>query len=55
MNELETEKEKTAKLQSQLIEMERRVKILIRQCDEWAKSYDKLLKDFISFRERKDR
>lgn len=28
----------------------RRIEVLIRQTDEWAKSYDRLLKDFIAYR-----
>ena len=38
-------------LKKKLAESDRRVIILIKQCDEWAKSYDRLLKDFIYYRE----
>ena len=45
MNEIE-------ELKKKLAESERRVAILIKQCDEWAKSYDNLLKDFIAYRKK---
>jgi hypothetical protein len=47
LEELKLENEK---LKAQLEDMERRTLIVIRQCDEWAKSYDRLLKDFIHYR-----
>lgn len=31
-------------------DLNRRIEILIRQTDEWAKSYDRLMQDFIHFR-----
>ena len=31
-------------------DLNRRIDVLIRQTDEWVKSYDRLLKDFIQFR-----
>lgn len=31
-------------------DLNRRIEVLIRQTDEWTKSYDRLLKDFIHFR-----
>ena len=31
-----------------------RVEVLLRQTDEWAKSYDKLLNNFVQFRMKKD-
>jgi hypothetical protein len=52
MNELEKE---NLELKDKVKNMERQIKILIRQCDEWIKSYDNLLKDFLAYRERKDR
>lgn len=39
-------------LQLRLDQYQEKLKILIRQTDEWAKSYDNLLKDFIAYRER---
>jgi len=49
MTKEDLEKENSA-LKTQVSDMEKRIKIVIRQCDEWAKSYDKLLKDFIEYR-----
>ena len=39
-------------LQLRLDQYQEKLKILIRQTDEWAKSYDNLLKDFIAYRNR---
>lgn len=35
-------------------DLNRRIDVLIRQTDEWVKSYDRLLKDFIAFRKGKE-
>ena len=42
-------------LQLRLDQYQEKLKILIRQTDEWAKSYDNLLKDFINYRNRNTR
>jgi len=47
LEELRLENEK---LKAQLEDMERRTLIVIRQCDEWGKSDERLLKDFIPYR-----
>jgi len=44
------EQELIQELQQKLLDKDRQIKILIKQCDEWVKSYDRLLKDFIAYR-----
>jgi regulator of replication initiation timing len=39
-------------LQLRLDQYQEKLKILVRQSDEWAKSYDNLLKDFIAYRNK---
>ena len=39
-------------LQLRLDQYQEKLKILVRQTDEWAKSYDNLLKDFIAYRNK---
>jgi len=41
---------RSEELSHQLANYEHRLSVLIKQTDEWAKSYDNLLKDFISYR-----
>lgn len=43
--------QKNIELREQVARQEKAIQILIKQCDEWVKSYDKLLKDFIHYRE----
>ena len=43
--------QENAKLRERVAQQEKAIQILIKQCDEWVKSYDKLLKDFIHYRE----
>lgn len=38
-------------LDEKLEKQKKAIEILLRQSDEWAKSYDRLLKDFIHYRE----
>lgn len=49
MNSLELE---NLELRTKLTTANRQIIILIKQCDNWAKSYDNLLKDFIAYREK---
>jgi hypothetical protein len=39
-------------LQLRLDQYQEKLKVLLRQSDEWAKSYDNLLKDFIAYRNK---
>lgn len=42
-------------LQDRLEDYQKRLVVLDRMTEEWAKSYDRLLKDFVAYRNRSER
>lgn len=50
-----TLKLKVEALERRLEDYKHKIQVLNKMTDEWAKSYDSLLKDFISYRDRSNR